>query len=387
MPAPAPQSAADTARQVRRAAEALGFGLVGIAPARPSEHAEAVRRWIAEGRHGEMHYLADHLDVRLDPARLLPGVRSIVAVADFYPAEAGRQPPAVDGPRGRFARYAWGDDYHKTLKKRLHQLADTLRAQHPAAAFRTTVDTAPILEREHAERAGLGWAGKHTLLIHPRLGSWMLLGLILTTLDLPTSAEQDYPARTVEPIDHCGTCTRCIDACPTGCITPHHVDATRCISYLTLEHRSLIDPALHAAMGDWVGGCDVCQEVCPHNQGVRFEGGVHVRREETAPVHPRYQPRELAGGLPLLAILGWSEEDRRRELAGSALKRMKLDMLKRNALIAAGNALLAKDDATLRQRITAIAGDAAEPDLVRDTARQVLDRLAQTPGAAGKPAG
>src|SRR5262249_20142541 len=138
---------------------------------------------------------------------------------------------------------------------------DSLRERFPAEQFRAFVDTAPVMEREHAARAGLGWIGKHTLIIHPRLGSYMLLGGVLTTMDIPAPAAQ----RRVT--DHCGTCTRCIDACPTAAITPYSVDATRCISYLTIEHRGEIDPALHEGIGDWLFGCDVCQEVCPHNGG------------------------------------------------------------------------------------------------------------------------
>ena len=139
------------------------------------------------------------------------------------------------------------------IKKRLFRLADLLRERWPDHHYKVAVDTAPILEREHAMRAGLGWVGKHTLIIHPRLGSWLLLGQIVTTLDI----QPDEPA-----IDHCGTCTRCIDACPTNCIEPYQLDAQRCISYLTIEHRSLIDHEFHSAMGDWIAGCDVCQEVC-----------------------------------------------------------------------------------------------------------------------------
>ncbi len=187
----------------------------------------------------------------------------------------------------RIARYAQGDDYHKVMTKRLHRMADAPREQFPDEQFKCTVDTAPILEREHAERAGLGWCGKHTLLIHPRFGSWMLLGTIVTTLKLQTSSEANYPVALLPPSDHCGTCTRCIDACPTQCIanpddTGHRsVDAKRCISYLTLEHRSLIDLSLHEPMGDWIAGCDVCQSVCPYNQCGRQRK--EVSKQSTGP--------------------------------------------------------------------------------------------------------
>ncbi len=385
---------ADRQRVLGLACE-LGFGLVGIALAKPSGHGEAVRRWIADGQHGEMGYLENHLETRLDPGKLLEGARSVICVADLYPAEALLGPQG-SGPHGRIARYAYGDDYHKTIKKRLHKLADTLAEQHPGERFRSTVDTAPILEREYAALAGLGWIGKHTLLIHPQLGSYMLLGTVVTTLELTTSEDAGYPMPTVAPTDHCGTCTRCIDACPTDCISsagPRSVDATRCISYLTLEHRSEIDPALQPLMGDWIAGCDVCQEVCPHNRdrgntaGDQGEGGIDGETFSSTgvgftppPMHPAYTPRPPAPGLGLLDILNWTEQNRRDAFKGSALKRIKLGMLKRNALIAAGNFLAGQDDARLRGRVIQISEDEGEPELVRVTARQVLDRLGHGTG-------
>jgi epoxyqueuosine reductase len=347
-----------------------------------SDYADLVRHWIAEGRHGEMAYLENHLDTRLDPGKLLEGARSILCVADLHPKSTDL-PPHGPAPHGRIARYAFGDDYHKTIKKRLHQLADALAAEHPGEKFRSTVDTAPILEREHAARAGLGWVGKHTLLIHPRLGSYMLLGTIITTMDLTDTATTD-PADVLPPIDHCGTCTRCIDACPTNCISasdPRSVDATRCISYLTLEHRSPIDPGLHTMMGDWIAGCDVCQEVCPFNGGVRGSG---FGDQDNQTYQPAYTPRPPAPAVSLSEVLDWSEDDRRAAFKGSALKRIKLDMLKRNALIAAGNTLTAGEDKALRGQIKRLADEAEQSEMVRLTARQVLERLGQG-SAPGDP--
>ena len=375
------------ARPVLDLANRLGFGLVGIAPASPSEHSDFVRNWLSQGMHGEMDYLNNHLDTRLDPAKLLSGARSILCVADKHLSQTDLK-PSGPGPHGRIARYAWGDDYHKTLKKRLHQLADALSEAHPGEQFRSTVDTAPMLEREHAAVAGLGWIGKHTLLIHPAYGSYFLLGTILTTLNLRPSADDNYPPPTVTPTDHCGTCTRCIDACPTNCISsagPRSIDATRCISYLTLEHRSEITPDLHGQMGDWIAGCDVCQEVCPHNRDHGTTPDAPSQSESRfapLPIHERYTPRPPAPGLSLLNILDWTEEDRREAFRGSALKRIKLGMFKRNALIAAGNALLQKDNPGLKQRIEQIAEDHDEPELVRVTARQTLARLAHGSGRA-----
>jgi len=366
--------------RVRELATEQGFALVGIAAAAPSDHADHFHRWLQQGHHGEMHYLAQHVDKRLDVRKLLPeqAAQAVICVADRYPHQPAT--PLADTPdppaaRGRVARYAWGDDYHKLIKKRLHRVVDALREAFPSHAFQACVDTAPVMEREHASRAGLGWQGKHTLLIHPTLGSYLLLGEIVTNLPLPDTASEDYPPPTVPPEDHCGSCTRCIDACPTGCIEPYQLDAARCISYLTLEHRSLIDAEMHPAMGDWVAGCDVCQEVCPYNRPQRIDPVAH---------HPGYQPRPLAEGLPLLELLHISAADRQALFTRSALKRIKLDMLQRNALIAAGNALLGTDPTlpephrtALRNRIDELANDDTQPELVRHTAQQVQHRLTE----------
>ena len=379
------------------AARDLGFALAGVAPAEPSAYEAHVRAWLAAGHHGEMGYLDEHLEKRLDPRQLVPGARAVICVADRYPAQAPQELAAADdgAPRGRLARYAWGDDYHKVLKKRLFRLADALRERWPGHTYQACTDTAPVLEHEHAARAGIGFTGKHTLTIHPRLGSWLLLGEIVTTLPTATSGEAaGVPA--AEPLrffgdgfQGCGTCTRCIDACPTDCIRPYTVDAERCISYLTLEHRGPIDPALHEPMGDWIGGCDVCQAVCPFNRPLRLEAPAAQPEPEgddgePAPgeplnrdPHPRYTPRPPAPSMDLRAVLDFTAEDRAAALRGSALKRMKLPMLKRNALIAAGNHLREREDAELRRRIERLAEDETEDELVRHTAQQVLDRLTQ----------
>ena len=341
---------------IKRRARELGFAACGIANAEPTAHRQHVLDWLAAGRHGEMAYLGKNVEVRLDPSEIEAGAQSIICVADHIgPDPLTHQQSAgatVDtpGPTGRVARYAQVSDYHKVLRKRLYQLADALRADHPEEAFRVCVDTAPVLEREHAARTPLGWTGKHTLLLHPDLGSHLLLGLIITTLDLPTDAPHT---------DHCGTCTRCIDACPTQCITPWSVDASRCISYLTIEHRGPIDPQYHAAIGDRLFGCDVCQDVCPFNQ-----------KTEPTRLPPGYEPR--ASSFNLLDVLGWSEDDRRAAFAKSAMKRAKLPQMKRNALIVAGNALARNDNGALRDHASAIAEDESEEDMVRQTARQVL---------------
>jgi epoxyqueuosine reductase len=312
------------AREVIDECLRLGFARAGIARVDPSEHADEYRAWISRGRHGEMAYLARHVETRLDPARLLEGAHAAIMVADLYALRGGADPALPPG-RGRIARYARGRDYHVTMKRRLHALSDRLRHRSPAHRFRAFVDTAPVLERELAQRAGLGWIGKHTLLIEPRLGSYLLLGGVLTTLPLAPAISRVQ--------DHCGTCTRCIDACPTSAITPYSVDATRCISYLTIEHRGQIDPSLRPKMGSWAFGCDVCQEVCPHNS---------PRAPRPDAPHPDHAPFADADGskrdsLDLLRVLGWTEDDRRAAFARSALRRATLDMIRRNASIALDN--------------------------------------------------
>jgi len=276
-----------------------------------------MRAWLAQGKHGSMAYLAERADLKADPAQLLEGARSAVMVADLY---ATRNDDIVDVPdgHGRVARYAHGRDYHAVMKKRLHALCDEIIERWPDARTRAFVDTAPVHERELALAAGLGWIGKHTLLIHPKLGSWMLLGGVLTTLELDVSEREEF--------DHCGTCTRCIDACPTDAITPYSVDASRCISYLTIERREPVPSEFERGMGDWIFGCDVCQEVCPHNS---------PRSGNVGEAHSAYAGDRAS--FDLVDVMGWDEGARRTAFAMSAMKRAKLGMMGRNAVIAAGN--------------------------------------------------
>ena len=302
---------------VKRRALEGGFDLVGIAAAGPSVHAGYVRQWLDEGRAGSMDYLARRADERIDPGAYLPGARSVICVAINYHVPLDEPPAEARPVHGRIARYALGDDYHEIIKRRLYALADWVRETAAGARTRCSVDTAPVLERELAARAGIGWVGKHTGVLNARLGSWLLLGEVLTTLPLPV----DEPAA-----DHCGTCTRCIDACPTGAITaPYQLDARRCISYLTIEHREDVPAEHRAAVGDWLYGCDVCQDVCPHN------------RDAPAADDPALRPRFPTGSLDVREVLAWTEEDYRARLRGSAMKRVKLPMLQRNARLVAEN--------------------------------------------------
>lgn len=318
----------------------LGFARAGIAPVERSQWVNEFEGWLAAGKHGSMGYMAKYQDVRADPGFFLEGACSLVLVADIYHGrESGEDAPLKPG-HGRIARYARGGDYHKIIKKRLHGLCDQLRERFAGEEFRAFTDTAPVLEREHAARAGLGWIGKHTLLIEPTLGSYLLLGGFATTLKLTAPDDQE------QVTDHCGTCTACIDACPTDAITPHSVDARRCISYLTIERREAIDAEFFEPIGDRLFGCDICQEVCPHNS---FKPG-----RESA-VSAAYAPRR--DSFDLLEVLGWTQEDRREAFTSSSMKRATLAMMRRNAAIVAGNVLGQSEQ--LRGRLEEIAGDGA----------------------------
>lgn len=316
-----------------------------------------MRAWLAQGKHGSMQYLAEHADLKADPAQLLKGAKSAIMVADLY---ATRNDESVDVPdgHGRVARYARGGDYHAIMKKRLHALCDEMGELWPESRTRTFVDTAPAHERELALAAGLGWIGKHTLLIHPKAGSWMLLGGVLTTLELHANEREEA--------DHCGTCTRCIDACPTDAITPYSVDASRCISYLTIERREPIPSVLERAMGEWIFGCDVCQEVCPHNS---------PRPGDVGHANPAYAGERSS--FDLVEVMGWDESTRRAAFAKSAMKRAKLGMMKRNAVIAAGNAIERLGGAhaeRLRAALVALSHDEGEHAELRELAARVSQR-------------
>ena len=332
---------------------AQGFAIAGVAKATRSEHDSSLVSWLEDGKQGEMQWMKRNVDIRLDPRNLVDGATSVICVADRY-AQLEEKP--TDIRSGRVARYARGCDYHKVMKKRLHKVCDALKAQLPEETFRGCVDTAPLLEREFAQRAGIGAIGKHTLLIEQGIGSWLLLGAIVTTAKInPTVPVQANP---------CATCTRCIDACPTEAITPWEIDARKCISYLTIEHRSGIDPKLYPKIGDWIFGCDICQEVCPHNSPNKLTAN--------AKIHDAYASK--LDSLNVFDVLSWDDEDRVDNFRGSAMKRAKLGMIRRNAVIVAGNILSKRDDEELLTKLNAIAADDSENQLVRDAARVVLGK-------------
>ncbi len=307
-------------QRIKEKARALGFDLVGVAPVLPSAHGDFYERWLAQGYAGQMAYLSrpDAVAKRRDPRRIMPQARSVVVVAlNYY---QGSYPSPAGGPRGRVSRYAWGQDYHEVMWARLDALGEFVATQADRpVAWRRYVDTGPLLEREMAVRAGLGWMGKNTMLIHPRLGSWLFLGELLLDLELAC----DEPFAT----EHCGTCTRCITACPTGCILPDRtLDATRCIAYLTIELKaSTIPAALRRSMGDWIFGCDVCQQVCPWNRFAR-------PTDETAfAPHPGMPAPDLG------ELLALDDEAFRRRFKDSPIQRIKRPGLQRNVALVLDN--------------------------------------------------
>jgi len=305
------------AAHIKQRAREIGFDVVGIASAQPSRWGGYLRKWLDEGQAGEMHYLSSRFEERTRPDQYLPGARSVICVAINYFVPLEPTPPNQREHCGWIARYALGDDYHEIIKGRLHVLADWLRQVAPGVKTRACVDTAPVMEKELAARAGVGWLGKNSCIINPKIGSWLLLGEILTTLALPA----DEAA-----VDHCGSCTRCIDACPTSAITaPYQLDARKCISYLTIEHRGPIDARYEPLIGTWLYGCDICQDVCPHNA------------KAPAAADPALRPRFDSGTLDVREVLDWSEDDYRQALRGSAMKRVKLPVLQRNARLVAQN--------------------------------------------------
>jgi epoxyqueuosine reductase len=245
--------------EIKQQALGLGFDVVGIASAElPARYGQFLDRWLGRGFHGEMAYMARSPNRRSDPREVLPGARSIISLAlNYYPGDHGPPPDDHSGPYGRIARYAWGRDYHDLIEQKLTALGDWLRERAPEAQVRGYVDHGPVLERAVAQEAGVGFIGKNTMLITDDFGSWVFLAELITTLEL----EADRPQTS-----QCGSCRLCLDACPTGAIVaPYELDATRCISYLTIELKGEMPASRRAGVGDWLFGCDICQEVCPYN--------------------------------------------------------------------------------------------------------------------------
>lgn len=331
--------------QLKAEALSLGFSLFGVAPATDADGFDRFQAWLEDGHHGSMTYLEKHREARRHPAAVFPAVRSVVMLGYDYPAAA----PPSEPNRGRVAAYARGPDYHDLLRGHLNTLTAWLCGQEPTAAARGVTDSAPLLERDFARRAGLGWFGKNTMLIHKRRGSFFLLAALLTNLELPSD--------TPHTASHCGTCTACLDACPTQAFpSPGTLDARKCISYWTIETKTPFPTELRPQVGDWLFGCDICQDVCPWNRNAE---------ERTAP----FPTIPSLASLDAIAVLDLSEEEFRRQYRGTPLSRPKWVGLRRNAAIVLGN----QGD---ERAIPALDRAASDPDpSVRDAAEWARFRI------------
>ena len=323
------------AREIKRWGEELGFQQVGIADCDLSQAEERLGHWLAEGRHGHMEWMARHGRKRSRPAELVPGTLSVISARlDYLPEHQQAMSDALGDPARAFvSRYALGRDYHKVLRQRLKRLAQRIEARVGSLGYRVFVDSAPVLEKPLAQKAGLGWIGKHTNLINHRAGSWFFLGEIYCDLPLPP----DPPAE-----DHCGRCRACIDICPTGAIVaPYELDARLCISYLTIEHPGSIPRPLRPRLGNRIYGCDDCQLVCPWNRFAQ-------QTEETD-----FLPRNGLDTETLLALFAWDEAEFLQRTEGTAIRRIGHQRWLRNIAVALGNAPSSKAIRTALQQRTA----------------------------------
>jgi epoxyqueuosine reductase len=331
----------------------LGFTSCRVAACSPPPHADEFRTWLNDGAAGEMGYMARGAEKRCDPQQVLPGARFVVVLAMNYWQGPDPVKPAASAATGRIARYAWGDDYHDVIAEKLAGLDAFL--QQFGGRQKVYVDTGPVLERDHAAQAGVGWHGKSTMLIDGRLGTWFFLAEILTTLDLPPDAPQ---------ADRCGTCERCMTACPTGAITSaHRLDARRCISYLTIELKTAIPEEFRSLIGDRIFGCDACLDACPWN---RF---AEVSREAA------FAARPSTVGMALRDYLELTEEEFRVLFRKSPIKRIKRKGFLRNVCVALGNVGNAGDLPALER-----AAAAGEP-LVAEHAAWAIGRIRLRCGA------
>lgn len=310
----------ELAKTIRELGKKLGFQQVGIAGISLATAEERLSKWLEQRYHGCMDYMARHGARRSRPDQLLPGTISVISVRmDYLPREAMNPQELLDhASKAYVSRYALGRDYHKTIRRRLAQLAADISKIAGEFGHRAFVDSAPVLEKPLAENAGLGWIGKHTNLINEKAGSWFFLGEIYTDLPLPA----DAPASS-----HCGSCTACIDVCPTRAIVaPYQLDARRCISYLTIELRGSIPVEFRKAIGNRIYGCDDCQLFCPWNKFARYTS------------ESDFQPRHGLDDLDLVNAFGWDEASWEAKTAGSAIRRIGYECWLRNIAVALGNA-------------------------------------------------
>jgi epoxyqueuosine reductase len=313
-----------TSADIKSYALSIGFNACGIAPAGAHPELAFFREWLDRGYAGEMAYLHRSAGKRADVRNVLPNARTVIVTATVYNTNRPYSTECADRSRAQIARYAWGDDYHQVIGERLERLLAWMRDRSPEPFdARAYVDTGPVQERVYAQYAGLGWIGKNTCVIHPQLGSWIFLAEIICSLPL----EVDAPS-----LDQCGTCTLCLEACPTHALAaPGVLDSTRCISYLTIEHRGDIPAEHHAGIGSHVYGCDICQEVCPWN-------AVAPRSND-----PVWQPRPAWDGIDLLSLASRGDAEMTTALRRSPMKRTKAEGLRRNVAIALENAAAVRD--------------------------------------------
>lgn len=336
---PAATDYAALARDIKHWARELGFADVGIAGTDLGHDEAYLERWLADGHHGEMDYMARHGTRRSRPAELEPGTLRVVSVRMDYipPGTANAWGVIHDGEKAYVARYALGRDYHKVIRNRLQKLAARITERVGDFAYRAYVDSAPVLEKALARNAGLGWIGKHTVLINKRAGSYFFLGELYTNLPLPI----DEPASA-----HCGSCRRCIDICPTQAIVaPYRLDARKCISYLTIELKGSIPEELRAPMGNRVFGCDDCQLICPWNK---------FAQDAT---EPDFAPRHSLDGAKLVELFGWSEETFLSRTEGMAIRRTGYEGWLRNLAVGLGNAPTSADVVSALQSLAHHASD------------------------------
>ncbi len=310
-----------SAGEIKREAAAAGFDLCGVAPAADHVELRFFREWLDRGYAGGMDYLHRSADRRADVRHVLPSARSVIALGTVYNTAHPYSTDRADATRAEIARYAWGDDYHDVIQRRLEALLGRLRAAcGDRFEGRAYVDTGPVQERVYAQYAGLGWIGKNTCLINPEIGSWVFLSEIICNLDL----EPDEPI-----FDQCGTCTLCLAACPTGALVePGVLDSTRCLSYLTIETKDAIPEEQRVAIGAHAYGCDICQEVCPYN----------LTAGTASSPDPAWQPRDGLAAPALLDLWQRTDDGLRALLKGSAMKRAGVRRLRRNLAVAIGNA-------------------------------------------------
>jgi epoxyqueuosine reductase len=351
MPEAQPLDLQQLKRELTTRAVALGFGALGVANLDIPEDERHLLRWLDEGFHGEMHYMQRHGTLRSRPAELAPGsVRVLSARMDYWPAPSRDAHAVLSDPSLAYvSRYATGRDYHKVLRAALGALARELQQRVGPCGYRVCVDSAPVLEKALARDAGLGWIGKHTNLIAKDAGSWFFLGEILTDVPLPADTRAS---------EHCGSCSACIPACPTGAIVaPYRLDARRCISYLTIEHHSAIPVELRAALGNRIYGCDDCQLVCPWNKFAR------------AAANPDFKIRHALDGATLAELFGWTAAQFTERMQGSAIHRIGYERWSRNIAVALGNA---PSSPAVRQALEARRGDASA--LVREHVEWALQQ-------------